>query len=431
MAKAELSVRLSAESVAAAGLLLFAASAWLSPVGVSLGLLLMWAGFLADGKGRSWLLQSGIFWSAVLFCLYLGGLTWYSIDRLPDTKQVEIKALLSWIKLFSFFPIAWCLAGGRIRFGEILCLCVAGLLLHVLIHMDWGNVWPMRLEKRTGLGFNPIFSGFIFGEIILGMLVLGSRIRGELKARSGWTLLGTYAVAIVSFYGFIESGSKSAWIPFMLVLIYFTGFTLVRRRKAGIPLCGRQSRAALLSGLLIVGLAGGAWVNAISGRLQEDRQVLSALTQGHWTQLPRSNTSYRFDLQRFGLAKWLEQPLMGWGPGTSAYLIRDSNDKNLFDRNWLPHTHNAYLEILVTLGLVGFSLLFVFVYFLRAGFVSCSPVSCLHPDYRLFVRISFWYFMIWSLFDFRYLHSDVRPFWLLLAGCMSAQSYSAWSAARR
>ncbi|MFN5745960.1 MAG: O-antigen ligase family protein [Methylococcaceae bacterium] len=431
MAGAGLSVRLSAESVAGAGLLLFAASAWLSPFGVSLGLILMWSGFLADGKARCWLVQSTLFWSAVVFCLYLAGLTWYSINRLPDTRQVEINALLSWIKLFSFFPIAWCLAGRRSRYGEILCLCVAGLLLHVFIHMDWDNFWHMRLEKRTGLGFNPIFSGFIFGEILLGILVLWPRIKGVMNARSGVVVPGIYGVTLFSFYGFIESGSKSAWIPFLLVLIYFAGFTLVRRRKLGVPLYGRHSRAAVLSGLLILVLAGGTWVNAIGGRLQEERQVLSELTQGHWTQLPRSNTSYRFDLQRFGFAKWLEQPLIGWGPGTSAYLIRDTHDKNLFDRNWLPHTHNAYLEILLTLGLVGFYLLFVFSYLLRAGFISCSKVYCFHADYRLFVSISFWYFMIWSLFDFRYLHSDVRPFWLLLAGFMSANSYSAWSAARR
>lgn len=150
---------------------------------------------------------------------------------------------------------------------------------------------------------------------------------------------------------------------------------------------------------------------------------MGRILEGHYQNLPRTSIGYRLDVQRFGFEQWLKRPVFGWGPRTSKYLIEHSGRPELLHPVkrgviWISHLHNTYLEILVAFGLCGAVILMAAVALLVDSVRHGRRAGCISPDLALFLYGSLGLLALWSIFNFRVLHTDERAYWLLLAGML-------------
>ena len=82
----------------------------------------------------------------------------------------------------------------------------------------------------------------------------------------------------------------------------------------------------------------------------------------------------------------------------------------------MDQLHNTYLEILVRFGIVGALLLITGALLLIRAVFRAYGAGLMPRDYFLFLLGSFGLVAVWSLFDFRALHTDWRAYWACLAG---------------
>jgi O-antigen ligase len=178
-------------------------------------------------------------------------------------------------------------------------------------------------------------------------------------------------------------------------------------------------------GTLVVGN-----LTTVINRLMQEREMFVAAWRGDLDAVPTVGFGVRVHTFRFGVTKWLERPLFGWGPGSTEYLISHSGlpqlrHSELVDRewqerlDWLDHLHNTYLEILVRFGLVGAFLMFGALGLLAKGLWLARREGRVPVDYAWFLTGALGLIALWSLSDFRLLHPDWRSYWILTGGIIA------------
>jgi O-antigen ligase len=164
--------------------------------------------------------------------------------------------------------------------------------------------------------------------------------------------------------------------------------------------------------------------NTIAQRMQYERQELGVIISEGLEEAPLGSSTYRLHLWKFGLAKWLEKPVFGWGPGTTFEMLEAENDIALKnpDGNSFDHLHNAYLEVLFQLGLTGFVLMAIVGTLLMWSIIQAYRKQCLSSYLQAFLLGNFVLIAVYSLTDFRHLHWNWRFYWLIIAGIAFACS---------
>ena len=117
------------------------------------------------------------------------------------------------------------------------------------------------------------------------------------------------------------------------------------------------------------------------------------------------STVKRMDLVETALKIWADNPIWGIGMGNFETAIIDG-------RRVTRNAHNAYLQILAEMGVIGFM---AFLYILRTFFTGLQKITGTDPFYRdmaLCFRIIILSWMVFFLFAHSYLHAI---FWLALA----------------
>jgi O-antigen ligase len=164
--------------------------------------------------------------------------------------------------------------------------------------------------------------------------------------------------------------------------------------------------------------------NTIAQRMQYERQELGVIISEGLEEAPLGSSTYRLHLWKFGLAKWLEKPVFGWGPGTTFEMLEAENDIALKNPNGnsFDHLHNAYLEVLFQLGLTGFVLMAIVGTLLMWSIIQAYRKQCLSSYLQAFLLGNFVLIAVYSLTDFRHLHWNWRFYWLIIAGIAFACS---------
>jgi O-antigen ligase len=97
--------------------------------------------------------------------------------------------------------------------------------------------------------------------------------------------------------------------------------------------------------------------NMITGRIISRWKPIELLIDGKPADMPLSGTKVRYEAWRLGIQRWLQRPFWGWGPGSSAYLLNQSQIQSIRigsgKGDVLKDFHNSYVETLVQIGLVG------------------------------------------------------------------------------
>lgn len=257
--------------------------------------------------------------SACVACFYLGLL---SLSRIENPWQF-------WIGLTGGFVLAMAV-GWEQHFGG---LKASREYFWQYVYPTLKEVPPEYLKKITS---DRIFSTLFYPNALAGAIllllpgVLGMiwQAEGLLTQAARAFLLGL--VGICSLAVLFWSGSKGGWL-LMLVL----GVIFLLRQPFG-----ARWKAIIVSGVIIVGLAGFFWT--YSGFFKKGATSVSA----------------RFDYWRAAVQTTLDKPLLGTGPGT-FYVPYHRIKRPESEMTRL--VHNDYLEQASDSGVVGFVAYSVFI----------------------------------------------------------------------
>jgi O-antigen ligase len=405
------------------GTLLLAFFAWLWSDGAKIAFVLIVASLLASPGARSAIARDRLGKLLLVLAIYMLLRSLWAMQELPDTRGKQIEDFFKWLELYAFVGVAWWLQGDLRRVNACLVLTLAGILLGIVMYADWHSLMQFKAEKRTGFNLVPILFGLISGTALLGLVLFGPRI-WQPQTRNGSVALRLalwLAAFLVVSYGLIATQSRGAWLAAALTLpplafIRYLAFFRANRLSLAKALAVMAAGGALVVGILA------ANEKAISSRLNAEQDVRASVMAGKLDHLPRTSLAFRVHAQVYGLKKWLERPVFGWGTGSSRYVIAQSGMRELRhpDENgrlvWLLHLHNSYLEILVRFGLVGLFLFAAGTYFIFDSLKTAYRSGRLPLDYLLFLAGGLVLFLVWSFFDFAALHYKLRFYWLLLGG---------------
>jgi O-antigen ligase len=119
---------------------------------------------------------------------------------------------------------------------------------------------------------------------------------------------------------------------------------------------------------------------------------------------------------KYGVEKWSERPLFGWGPNASLGLIRQAEKPQL---HILGHFHNTYIEVVLQLGILG-AAFFVWLNLRLAKTMMLALRSRqMSRDYALFVIGAAGLFMISAVSDF----GVPKRAWAFSVGLLAAIVY--------
>lgn len=308
-------------------------------------------------------------------------------------KQMSAAAEPVRLAVFSCV-VGWWLSLMPRRAPLLFALMIAGLLIAVVAYMPWlemPQIWGGRIRPRFGMPEN--LGGLLAalgGWLSLCLLLKLWNAHGRFGRRRGLIMLCLLAYA-VSFSALLFSQSRGAWLAFVATLpaaALGLGYRWKRGGRAAVPwlplLCvGALSLLLVVGGRDIVAkrFAGaerllpevvaaaddrthtalGTGSYGISAH--EDAMSASSVAQQPVAQLDsqanNQAVSARMVLYRFGIERWKERPLLGWGLRTTSALI--ANAGLVLDGQRHAHLHSAYLDALVGVGLIGAGLLAVFL----------------------------------------------------------------------
>ncbi len=349
------------------GLYLFSFFAFLGQVGSAVGLFLMLIAITGSFREvRRELSRDPAFWMACAFILYLIVNAYLAANEFPRTATEQWKGARNWGRLVVFLVLAWWMRGDPKRIYWSFLLALLGLFVHLVVSFDLSNIEIALRSGRTGFAYSIMFAGILSGACLIAMLIFTPKI---LNSRS--RPLSKLAIGLLWFAGFaillqlqITAQSRGAWVATSLGLL-LASLVIVRhldRKKLAIF-------GVMFSILVLIAMQNSSTVEQ---RLTKDRATISAFLNGaQMEQIPFQSMGARLHLLHYGLKRWLERPLLGWGPGTEIEKHFSPQDfSEPIDRlqaSNLPrfaHLHNGFLTILAQLGIVGaglFGLLGIFV----------------------------------------------------------------------
>jgi O-antigen ligase len=174
-------------------------------------------------------------------------------------------------------------------------------------------------------------------------------------------------------------------------------------------------RKSMIQTLLAIAPVGGLILlvllanrDIISQRLQQSAESMDVISTLQATgDVARDPFAIRAQLVRHGIERWLERPLFGWGPGTQVAPSAESLPVQM------KHLHNAYLELLARLGLVGAAFFAMGLWLVARAAWKAYREKRLAMDHLVFLIGAFSVLAIWCTANFRFT-SEVRFLIVLL-----------------
>lgn len=274
--------------------------------------------------GVRFLVRKSKFSLYTIWSLGLIFLAFFSTMYAPDKKAaVRIAISLVQVALFGNLIVPYFRDAKRnIQVFLYACMIGAvGLGVHLFLSAPFGQLISYRLGGTIDINENQV--GFFFAIAFLVAFYYG------IVEKKVWFIPISFMFAVVSLF----SGSKKAVIVILIGLFLL----LLLTRK---PTFASFSVMILIIGaeigLLILSFSWQPLYVVLGSRIET---MFGLLLGGSMDE----STSIRWDMMQTGLAMFLENPLLGSGLGAFAksYVYQ-------------TYSHNNYIEILVSLGLIGF-----------------------------------------------------------------------------
>jgi O-antigen ligase len=420
------------------GLFAFALFYQLNATVAYVGLALTGLAFLRQaGQWMPRLKRDPVVWAYLGLVLYLAGYALWAAQAFPETAVAQSTAFGCWMHWLAFIPAGWAFFMERQRLGLLLLLLAAGVLARILIHMPWGDLAHIAQWPRIGFGLVETVFAPLAGVTALGVLMLGPRLAAQASPwrRGVFAGLGLAALALL-LEALVLTQTRGVWLAAAAVFPPALAFRY-RDWLRGHALKSRR-------GLAVLGLAlvlGGVFVQQNAGffikRFESERLEAHPSTHKEWVAggkqvVMTTSIGYRLILWRVGAEKWLQRPWLGWGPGSSEWLLRQTDnpllnqDVKLPDGTefslHLPHLHSLYLEALVRFGVLGALLFFALPLLLLRGVWKACAEGRIPWDYACFLLAGWGFTAVAAAFDFQIFKFAWRNYCVIWA----ALSYAAY-----
>lgn len=406
------------------GLVLFSFFAFLGTAPANIGLLILLIAFVINfQKFRQLLKGEIIVLLYVALSLYALISAFYWANTIPELSNTHWRHAGGYAGLI--FPLVgiWLYVYQR-HLALIFTLVMVGLMIDIFqaTYGEWYLIERAIVRPWTySFGKAQIGLGLYASTIVLGLvLFLPRMLKRPLKKISKVILLLVWIFFIVFFTEIIvlvKSRGVLLAITVVFPVILYIFFRNLYRTNASSKTKLPPYAVPLFLGasILILALANSSIImERVLYNWQENKQIFSS----DMSEIPYTSVGKRVHISLYGVKRWLEKPVLGWGPGSVKYLIKQHDNPQL--RN-LPHSHNAYIDILMRLGIIGFLLFGATVVILLNKTFHAYKEGIVRTDMLLFIFGSVGILAIWSVSATRMIHVDWRFYWLLLAG--TAYSY--------
>lgn len=366
---------------------------------------------------RHWL--SGVFTLIVMLSLYYA---WHSLKSL----QREEKILFA---IFGFYFFSILLSSTVTGWGEhsyhrlgteMKYLAFFPFYLYVRQHpVAWqglimtiplgGIVMGLQAIHDTyfsGIGrANGIYGPIIFGDLAV-LLAIFSLIFALTNRAKFWVGINLLA-AVMAMLAVIYSGSRNAWLAAIVSLVILP--FLIGTRTTIWRVSGGYVGILAVTVIMIIctpysitsrfGVATGEFKSYFHHNLSMTDQKIDGTSVGE-----------RLEMWRSSLVIIKNNPLLGVGPGNLPEKINQLPDHDTpKSKIRAGHVHNAYFEMMGTLGILGFSALLLMLFYPLYVFVNNR-----HHDQRIaslgIVLMSG--FMIFSLTEVPFIHDNFSSIFL-------------------
>ena len=304
----------------------------------------------------SLLASQGVVPVLVVTALVAGVLAWRSGSRLrlPDLKVVAVLGLLLvWCFVASFWSVDF--ERALLLTGRITALFAAGTLLFA-VATELDDTARLRLGRSLALGM-ALSLALMAGEIVFGY-PLFQTLRPEAMEQADIRVAlnrGATAMAILvwptmaslwacgrgrtAFALLVATGLVLPFLTSMAAIIGFAGGAVVAAVAYAHARAGRVVLIIATVAALVVGPFTAKWLHALEW---QDAPWLSASAQ------------HRVEIWNFTAELIAEKPIFGWGFDASRHIsdVRPQIEESGRAAMSL-HPHNAPLQILLELGIVG------------------------------------------------------------------------------
>jgi O-antigen ligase len=406
------------------GAYLFTAFALPGITPATVGLVLLTLAFLFVFRDWRTLGRDPLAVTAAIFALYVGGhsVVIYLTAPVDVLAEAAAEAGADWIKMLLFIPFAFWAGGQPKRIRLLLLLALVGFVLGALRKVDWAQLDATFFTTRFEVYLPAIAFGMFTGLGALGLIALREHFwRPSHDRTPRWLRLVLWLLFLaLMLEGLMLSYSRGSWISFAVAGIFLIYLEWRDLRRSATPRSihgGARIAAAIVVAIALV-LPITLQHRQIAQRMHVGNETLSRVLSGDFAGVPSDTNGLRVHALRFAFERWSQRPWLGWGAGSSRYLLAHSGRRELMMNEdvWLPHLHNTYAEILIQLGIVGFSLLAALLWLLvRAGAAACRKGQ-MPGDLCRFFAASLLFVLIWNLGDYRFVRHDYYFFWIIFAG---------------
>ena len=197
---------------------------------------------------------------------------------------------------------------------------------------------PASGRPGASLG-NPVFSGAYVGAGLIAALSLFCR--RDRRWAPAWGV-----AAAISMTGLVLALSRGAWLGVVVALV------------VGAALCWRE--LAMVWPRLVIAVAVVAIFGAAAASIPDVKQsagfsVGERITSA--TAASQQSDLGRLGLYRAALRGFIDRPALGWGPGNFQIAWQrwvDSDALSVAPDTWGSDAHSLPLEVLATMGIIGF-----------------------------------------------------------------------------
>lgn len=343
------------------------------------------------------LLRQPVIPVVVVFLLYVSMRTIWAIWEFPESAGEQIRMGFAWAGLCSFVVIGSWVEPRRVPI--LAGLALAGLLLGAAYRQEWAELRSLLQGGRGGFGYTIPQAGLFTAVAATGLLAFAPRIWRVEKGGLSFGRLLTWSILFgVVVEMLLITQSRASWIAIIVVAVA-GGAWIAQRAWIGrtIFVRGRFLWVPVLLIAVLLGLLLKANHGVIEKRLGAPGHYLLWETNG-----PKDAAlEVRFILWRHGLEQWAQRPVFGWGPGTRVARSTPGLP------NTTGHLHNAYLELLVRLGVAGAALLAAVFWLVGHSVVRSFRAGAMPPDHLLFLAGTTVALLLWGTVNFRFT-SEVR-----------------------
>lgn len=395
------------------GIYLFAAFAWLSTSLASLGLAITLLAFLFQlPRAATALARTPAFWALAACLIYILINSSLHAWANPAHADAIASTSTSYAQLLIFIiPVAWFLFASQKRVLQILALAALGLLGRLLYHTQWDNPINTYFGASHGFGMAQIGLALYLATGLLGLAIFLPRIfSSSTTTHRRATMIFLTTIPLIFFtQALIVTQSRATWLAF----IFVTPLTLIFffRHRLHSPSIKLLIIAILLPVGLILMLNG----DAITKRAQQESSTIASIISLDGDNVPASSLGLRYHSNVYGLTLIQQNPLWGFGAGSTNRLI---DDHYLPEARSLQHFHNTYLQITSEFGIVGLLFAMTAAIIIAASLRRLNGNGSIPQDIYLFIFGSMAMLLIWSISNVRIENWDMRAYCIIVTACV-------------